>query len=312
MVVMLNDEWTSTIRQKELLNNTLCKYKSHNGKFNASFQHSVSGDRNTIIQLKGHSQENEQKNTSQSETNKEIEEIESINTINDNKNILIEDVDMNESMGNNDRDFIVITKQTTYIAVAPLEKIKGKHPREKIINIGIIFAKTAGYTGASTRTINKKKYIAIFFDNQTDLNLAIGTPIQISENESYQFVEINTIRIKPTNEQINEINACTIQVCDIPLDIKTPIIRSTFSRFGTIVKLSVQTRGLYQHAFITFAESQNIQEFHTKTWSVYILKDSTRVIPLTLDEEQRNNRRIYSIKLSGFPAGTSARDLHDI
>ncbi|CAJ0829746.1 8999_t:CDS:2 [Entrophospora sp. SA101] len=248
-----------------------------------------------VTKSSGHSQENEQKNTSQSETNKEIEEIESINTINDNKNILIEDVDMNESMGNNDRDFIVITKQTTYIAVAPLEKIKGKHPREKIINIGIIFAKTAGYTGASTRTINKKKYIAIFFDNQTDLNLAIGTPIQISENESYQFVEINTIRIKPTNEQINEINACTIQVCDIPLDIKTPIIRSTFSRFGTIVKLSVQTRGLYQHAFITFAESQNIQEFHTKTWSVYILKDSTRVIPLTLDEEQRNNRRIYNL-----------------
>ncbi|CAJ0923038.1 1514_t:CDS:2 [Entrophospora sp. SA101] len=40
--------------------------------------------------------------------------------------------------------------------------------------------------------------------------------------------------------------------------------------------------------------------------------ETTHVIPLTLNEEQRNNRRIYSIKLSDFPTGTSARDLHDI
>ncbi|CAJ0906861.1 5730_t:CDS:2 [Entrophospora sp. SA101] len=42
------------------------------------------------------------------------------------------------------------------------------------------------------------------------------------------------------------------------------------------------------------------------------LRKTTHVIPLTLNEEQRNNRRIYSIKLSDFPTGTSARDLHDI
>ncbi|CAJ0752708.1 24362_t:CDS:2 [Entrophospora sp. SA101] len=45
---------------------------------------------------------------------------------------------------------------------------------------------------------------------------------------------------------------------------------------------------------------------------LYIFSETTHVIPLTLNEEQRNNRRIYSIKLSDFPTGTSARDLHDI
>ncbi|CAH1769108.1 902_t:CDS:1, partial [Entrophospora sp. SA101] len=43
-------------------------------------------------------------------------ETESTNTFNDNKTAFLDDVDMNETVENNDKDFIVITKQTSFIA----------------------------------------------------------------------------------------------------------------------------------------------------------------------------------------------------
>ena len=83
----------------------------------------------------------------------------------------------------------------------------------------------------------------------------------------------------------------TIQVIDIPLGVKTPIIRSTFERFGNITRLTTQTRGMHQHAFITYETQQMVQPFFDSIWSVFILKDCVRVLPKTLPQQARDLRR---------------------
>jgi hypothetical protein len=107
-------------------------------------------------------------------------------------------------------------------------------------------------------------------------------------------------------------NAKTIQVIDIPLGVKTPVIRSTFERYGNITRLTTQTRGMYQHAFITYETQKDVQPFFDSIWSVFILKDCVRVLPKTLSQQARDLRREHCVKISGLPNGTTAHDLQHI
>src|SRR5436190_3661759 len=47
-------------------------------------------------------------------------------------------------------------------------------------------------------------------------------------------------------------------------------------------------------------------------WMTFIEKDGVCILPLTLTEDERNQRRNHVFKLSGFCAGTLARDILQI
>jgi hypothetical protein len=133
-----------------------------------------------------------------------------------------------------------------------------------------------------------------------------------SDDETFQFIDLESVKQTPTSEQLKLEDDKTIQVIDIPLGVKTPIIRSTFERFGNITRLTTQTRGMHQHAFITYETQQMVQPFFDSIWSVFILKDCVRVLPKTLPQQARDLRREHCIKISGLPYGTCAHDLHHI
>ena len=63
-----------------------------------------------------------------------------------------------------------------------------------------------------------------------------------------------------------------IQVIDIPLNFKGVDVRRSFDRYGTITKLSIVTRGLYQQAYITFTDNAAVAHFTDKAWSTFIIR----------------------------------------
>src|SRR5438045_8669283 len=100
-----------------------------------------------------------------------------------------------------------------------------------------------------------------------------------------------------------------IQVIDIPLNLRAADVRSSFKRCGTITKISLVTKGLYQQAYISFSDNSAFAHFSNKAWSNFIYNDAVRVLPMTLNKEQRSLRQDHCFKLAGLPRNTSARNL---
>ena len=68
---------------------------------------------------------------------------------------------------------------------------------------------------------------------------------------------------------------------------------------------------MFQQALITYDNISAMEHFKNE-WMTFIEKDGVCILPLTLSEEERNQRRNHVFKLSGFRAGTLARDLLQI
>jgi hypothetical protein len=212
---------------------------------------------------------------------------------------------------NEDDDFEIVNRRTPYRAAAPLDKIKGVLPREKLNFTAKHFARYNGYTGKVIQEIKKVKHMVVYFDNEQDLLKAISTPIPISETEEYKFLKIDQIKKIPSPDEVQDQRERTIQVIDIPLGIRAPLIRATFTKFGEIEKISTITKSIYQQAFITFKDKAVMDQFNN-TWATFIERHGVRIIPQALTQEARDQRKNHCFKLTGFKKGTTARDLIDI
>ncbi|RIA86300.1 hypothetical protein C1645_856458 [Glomus cerebriforme] len=234
-------------------------------------------------------------------------------------------------------------KRTNFSAIAPFDFVKGNSPRAKIQTLTKIFARFSSYTGATSQIIkklNKEKYMRIFFLNEDDLLNAIKLPITKSVKTTPsvtddpnntatpvdqpdqsnpdsvtppQFYFTKFSEVVPTIDPsaVNDTNQRTVQVIDIPLGMKAHTVRASLSRFGEIDTIKLVTRGLFQHAFITYQSVTAAQSFVT-LWGTYILRDAVRVFPKFLTDEQRQLRKKFGCKLTGLPNNIQARDLHDI
>jgi len=202
-----------------------------------------------------------------------------------------------------------IPKRTPFRAVALMESIKGKSPEARKREITRIFGNQAGYSGRGLIVLHHKTYMLIYFDSHELMTAAINQDLPTNEeNVTYRFVPYEEVKQPRTQEQILQEKQRTIQVIDIPLDIKGYEVRAAFETFGEITKLDMQTRGIYQHAFIIFKDLDTVGTFQN-LWSGFVLKHSVRILPLNLDQNQRNHRRKFNLKLAGFKSGTTARDL---
>ena len=208
-----------------------------------------------------------------------------------------------------------VTKRTSFVAVTPVTNVKGNSPAVKKQFIAKHFAQFPGFTGKDVRKIKQVTYMLVYFASLDHMTAAIKDPLPNSDkdkpDEPYFFIPLDQVKPVPNEDDIKNKNNRTIQVIDIPLDIKSPLIRATFSQYGKITDLSTQTRGLYQHAFITFEDASSLDAFKS-TWSVFIERHSVRVLPLILTPDEREQRKLHCLKLSGFRPGTTAYDLFDV
>ncbi len=214
---------------------------------------------------------------------------------------------------------IEITKKKLYYALALLDAIPGKNALQKKKWCSDKFRpKLAGFVRTEFRThkilSEKKTFMAIVLDNHEDLISITSNPIEIIAGSddvppvTLKFEDQQTIKPPKPDEEIENDYLKTIQVIDIPMHIKAHVVRATFERYGAILSISMKTVKYYQHAFIKFANKEIVDAFYT-TWSVFIGQECVRVIPLALQEDQRQKRKDFCVKLSGLPRGTAPRDI---
>ena len=84
---------------------------------------------------------------------------------------------------------------------------------------------------------------------------------------------------RPTLFRFNPLLA--IKVTEIPISTSESIIRSTFTKFGNILRCSVITKNLWQQATISFADDTDMAVFKDIKGQ-FILKDLVRVHPALL------------------------------
>src|SRR5687767_3814219 len=89
----------------------------------------------------------------------------------------------------------------------------------------------------------------------------------------------------------------SIRVTDIPLYIKSEVIRSYYDQYGDIDTFSIDTRGTWQVAYITYKEQISIRPFYD-TWSVSIMDFQVRAYPQNLFQIEYENRTAFTLKLS--------------
>ncbi len=201
---------------------------------------------------------------------------------------------------------------TKFVAAAPVDYVQGKSVKEKIRTAERIMMNIDGFLGATQWSVQKEKFIVTFFDSKSDLLRALdikctykvyhlkdvqapadpATNTQSSTSSSspnenqvqqqnyetceYTFVDFDLIKQPKTVDDINAEKERTIQVLDIPLKISTASVRTAFSKYGEIQKLTLRTKGPFQQAFITYQRKDSIAPFYVKVWSVYMMRHALR------------------------------------
>src|SRR5438034_598096 len=87
------------------------------------------------------------------------------------------------------------------------------------------------------------------------------------------------------------------------------MVTAAFKRYGTIERLSMRTRNLFQHAYIRYTSADAIKDFKDTSWCSFIAKHCVRVLPLTLTAEERLLRQQFCLKLAGIPRNCQAGHL---
>ncbi|CAI2184194.1 5727_t:CDS:1, partial [Funneliformis geosporum] len=77
-----------------------------------------------------------------------------------------------------------------------------------------------------------------------------------------------------------------IKVNDIPLFVKSDIVRNSFEKYGRICRFSMIIRGPWQITFIIYESLDFIQQFYDNIWSILLMEFSVRIEPTNITEIQ--------------------------
>ncbi|GET58278.1 hypothetical protein GLOIN_2v1783570 [Rhizophagus irregularis DAOM 181602=DAOM 197198] len=234
-------------------------------------------------------------------------------------------MDVDPSTSNKDPSIITIEKVKEHIALVPYgELIGGKNLKTTKIKKALqtyniqynkqLPVTPLGKQGAKVSFLDKEK-----FDQFLKMELIIQEQKEGDSGEVFN-VKLQPTPLKPekvatTNDNNNDMsqnsNSRTIQVIDIPAFRQVREIRESFEDLGEIEKIYTRGAGLYQVAFITYKDATSIDYFKEQ-WSYHINKDIVRVLPLLLSKEERENRKQFSLRLSGLHYQTSGYDLKEV
>jgi hypothetical protein len=230
-----------------------------------------------------------------------------------------QEVEMEESdQGTNENppiDHTPIVPPTRLYAAVPFEEIKGKSLKAKIETMNKIFMSIFTYRGCSLRELKKVKYLTAQFTNQTDLDqactLEIPAPTAEIPDKKIKLQIWSQIKPPVPADTVTLLNARTIQVIDIPLDVTGKMVTAAFKRYGIIEKLTMRTKHLFQQAYIRYADAASIQPFMKDHWCAFIQKHCVRVLPITLSQDDRTLRQQFCHKLAGIPRNCLPGDLFE-
>jgi hypothetical protein len=177
-----------------------------------------------------------------------------------------QEIEMQESgQGINENppiDRTPIVPPTRLYAAVPFEEVKSKTLKAKIETMNKIFISIFTYRGCSLRELKKVKYLTAQFTNQNDLDqtctLEIPAPTTEIPDKKIQLQIWSQIKPPVPADTVTLLNARTIQVIDIPLDVTEKMVTAAFKRYGTIEKLTMRTKHLFQQAYIRYADAVSV------------------------------------------------------
>ncbi|CAB5376989.1 unnamed protein product [Rhizophagus irregularis] len=171
----------------------------------------------------------------------------------------------------------------SFRARAPFNKILGNNRITKIKFLKSQLYKDYNIVKITTiyQKKNKENLFQIEFNNQDQYNKFINAEFKFMENdEPIKFqIKNDSDKIEKTKEKEVQ-KLCVIQVLNIPLNYKPYEIRAIFSKYG------------------------KIEDLYTRV--------KVRVIPLLLNDESREDRYRYALKLTGLLFGTTGRELTEL
>jgi len=170
----------------------------------------------------------------------------------------------------------------------------------------MFFDKYDSFTGANLAklpTDQLKRIIKISFRNKDERDQAclIGLPNVVDRT----FLPLDVVRTQPF------IPAKSIKVTEIPLDATEHRIKTTFAKFGKIVRFTMETKNMWQQATITFADDANFQGLKD-CYGTFVLNDMVRVHMCDLVRADILARSTFSAKLAGLPRFTTGKQLAEI
>ncbi len=101
----------------------------------------------------------------------------------------------------------------------------------------------------------------------------------------------------------------TMVVHDIPLNIKSEIVKQYFTQYGIIVRFLITTTGFWQRAYVIYDITSIVDQLRTRVWSLTIINFSVHMHSLNLSVDEMEERNAYILKLSDLPRDTTQLDL---
>ncbi len=201
-----------------------------------------------------------------------------------------------------DDDFVKIFKPTRFVAHIAFTDLSGKSSQDHLKFVQHLMIGYPGFLGAKIN--HRTKGIDVFFSTEYDLLKMIEKP-----HESLNGKKFKAINLK--SERSNETGR-TLKIIDIPLYVKSDVIKEYFAKKGTITRFSMITRGPWQQAYVVFEDRNIIQPFYFDQWSIQIMDFNVRVSPTDLSDDYQTLRKEFCCKLTGLPFNTTAQDLASV
>ncbi|CAI2197982.1 16727_t:CDS:1, partial [Funneliformis geosporum] len=103
----------------------------------------------------------------------------------------------------------------------------------------------------------------------------------------------------------------SIKVTEIPLDITEHRIRTVFSKLKKIVRLTMDTKNLWQQMTITYSADSNFDNIK-KGHRLFVLNNMVRYHMCNLPKKDILAKSKFSAKLAGLPRFTTGKQFIEI
>ena len=201
----------------------------------------------------------------------------------------------------------ISTKKTNFFAFFPADDYPGKSTQTKISDVtDLVFDQYDSFSAvvlAKHPEDQSKKILKAIFSDETEKDAFCK--VNLPNLEKRTFLPLDVVPKHPFIPQQS------IKVTEIPLDTTEIRIKKIFSRFGKIVRFSMETKNLWQQATITYDNNANFTELK-KGYGVFILNDMVRFHMCDLTRDQVLGRSKFSAKLTCLPRYTTGKDLSDL
>ena len=116
------------------------------------------------------------------------------------------------------------------------------------------FAHNDAFKGVNVRCVNFVRSAVIYFANQE--SMVSASSVKFPDLGIDQLIDYATYK---DNMQFHQR---TLHITDIHLNVKQDSLTSVFTKYGKITNVKMQTRGMWQHAYVTYEDPNTIQLFY--------------------------------------------------